>query len=192
MLIYGLLLSNLLMGNSEIKRITLIPFEPFGDKVVLVFLKDELEKRFKIPVAYENPIPLDRYAFQKRRNQYYSPILLQELRNKPKDKSIILGIVDVDLYVNGLNFIFGQANLRDGVAIISLTRLREEYYGHKPDETLFRKRVTTEAVHELGHIYGLNHCSNPKCVMFFSNSLADTDSKGPDFCEICSRATLSA
>jgi archaemetzincin len=37
----------------------------------------------------------------------------------------------------------------------------------------------------LGHTYGLVHCRNPHCVMFFSNSLIDTDVKGPDFCQKC-------
>jgi len=26
---------------------------------------------------------------------------------------------------------------------------------------------------ELGHTFGLGHCENPRCVMFFSNSLMD-------------------
>lgn len=42
-----------------------------------------------------------------------------------------------------------------------------------------------EAVHELGHTFGLVHCIDPKCVMFFSNSLADTDNKNTKFCKKC-------
>jgi archaemetzincin len=95
----------------------------------------------------------------------------------------ILGIVDLDLYVPRLNFVFGEASQR--VAIISLTRLRDEFYHLPKDESLFRKRVLTEAVHELGHTYGLEHCRIPQCVMFFSKSLIDTDTKGPDFCPKC-------
>ena len=95
----------------------------------------------------------------------------------------ILGIIDQDLYVPKLNFVFGEASRR--VAIISLTRLRNEFYSLPKDQTLFRKRVLTEAVHELGHTYGLEHCRNPHCVMFSSKSLIDTDLKGPDFCERC-------
>jgi len=36
------------------------------------------------------------------------------------------------------------------------------------------QRVIKEAVHELGHAFGLTHCENSKCVMHFSNSLQDT------------------
>ncbi|MBI5187681.1 MAG: archaemetzincin family Zn-dependent metalloprotease [Nitrospirae bacterium] len=95
----------------------------------------------------------------------------------------VLGIVDHDLYVPQLNFVFGEAGRK--MAVISLTRLRQEFYGLSEDRGLFHKRTLTEAVHELGHTYGLGHCRNPRCVMFFSNSLMDTDRKGPEFCLGC-------
>jgi archaemetzincin len=95
----------------------------------------------------------------------------------------VLGIVDHDLYVPELNFVFGEAS--PSAAVISLTRLRQEFYNLPQDQSLFHKRTLTEAVHELGHTYGLGHCGNPKCVMFFSNSLIDTDRKGSKFCSKC-------
>jgi predicted Zn-dependent protease len=39
---------------------------------------------------------------------------------------------------------------------------------------------------ELGHAFGLAHCSSTRCVMHFSNSLHDTDFKKRDFCDSCS------
>jgi archaemetzincin len=95
----------------------------------------------------------------------------------------ILGIVDYDLYVPELNFVLGEASQR--TAVISLTRLRQEFYNLPQNRSLFQKRALIEAVHELGHTYGLGHCGNPLCVMFFSNSLIDTDRKGSEFCPKC-------
>jgi Peptidase family M54 len=69
-----------------------------------------------------------------------------------------------------LNFVFGIAQSRGRAAVISLCRL-----GLGADPPLRRERVLKEAVHELGHTLGLNHCPDAKCVMHFSNSLADTD-----------------
>jgi len=94
-----------------------------------------------------------------------------------------LGIVNHDLYVPELNFVFGEASWK--AAAISLTRLRQEFYHLPENRSLFHQRILTEAVHELGHTYGLGHCENPRCVMFFSNSLMDTDRKGPAFCARC-------
>jgi archaemetzincin len=42
-----------------------------------------------------------------------------------------------------------------------------------------------EAVHELGHTLGMEHCPDRSCVMYFSNSLADTDRKGEAYCSRC-------
>jgi archaemetzincin len=95
-----------------------------------------------------------------------------------------LGIVGIDLYALGLNFIFGEADISSGVAIISLFRLRREGYDLPKDEGLFQGRAIKEAVYEMGHTYHLSHCHDVKCVSF-SNSLADTDIKGVSFCPKC-------
>ena len=64
-------------------------------------------------------------------------------------------------------------------------RLRQEFYGLKPDESVFYQRLAKEAVHELGYSFGLNHCKNMKCVMHFSNSLSDTDINTNRLCNVC-------
>jgi archaemetzincin len=52
------------------------------------------------------------------------------------------------------------------------------------NKSLFYQRIIKEAVHELGHAFGLKHCNYPMCVMHFSNSLPDTDIKQNSFCDI--------
>ncbi len=49
----------------------------------------------------------------------------------------MLGIVDVDLYVPKLNFVFGETDVAYGVCVISLVRLRQEFYGLKKTKTSF-------------------------------------------------------
>jgi len=41
-------------------------------------------------------------------------------------------------------------------------------------------------LHELGHTFGLTHCSDPKCVMYFSNSVRNIDMKTDNLCSSCS------
>ena len=96
-----------------------------------------------------------------------------------------MAVVNLDLYTPGLNFVFGQALTGGKAALIALPRLRPEFNGLTRNKELYRHRAVEEAVHELGHTFDLSHCPNIRCVMHFSNSLADTDGKGKDFCEGC-------
>jgi len=123
-------------------------------------------------------------AYNPERKQYFSSKLLAFLEKVEREERVV-GIADVDLYVPRLNFVFGEADIVSGKAIVSLFRLRQEYYGLAPDEALFLQRANKEIVHELGHTFGLGHCSDNKCVMHFSNSLADTDLKEAHFCTKC-------
>ena len=93
----------------------------------------------------------------------------------------------MDLYSPEFDFVFGEAEIRSGVATLSLYRLRPERYGLPPNAKTVEERVVREAVHELGHLYGLGHCTNTKCAMHFSTSLVDVDRKGKAFCSKCQR-----
>lgn len=152
---------------------------------VLREIASGLEKVYNAPAVIGDPFPVPKVTYNPRRRQYYSPSILVFLQ--PEPEKLLLGVCDLDLYAPGLNFVFGQADPRLGVAIISLTRLRPEFYRLPPDESLFKLRAVKEAVHEVGHLYGLNHCPDRSCVMAFSNSLEDTDKKGVDLCPSCRR-----
>jgi len=167
------------------KRSILLVSIGYVNLTMIQILRDGLKNVFKKPVEIGKGLSEPDYAYNKKRKQYHSTTILNALLEDKEYTAYekVLGIVDHDLYVPELNFVFGEASR--GVAIISITRLRQEFYGLAPDQALLQRRVLTEAVHELGHTYGLGHCKNPHCVMFFSNSLIDTDRKGPEFCLKC-------
>ena len=180
----------LLIGSSLAKErdhkmtILLVPIGEIDTRVIEV-LKNDLRKTFDRLILMSQAMPEPDYSFNKKRNQYLSTAILSAIAER-KEYAVyekVLGIVDHDLYVPQLNFVFGEASRK--AAVISLTRLKQEFYDLPPDRSLFYKRVLTEAVHELGHTYGLGHCQNPRCVMFFSNRLMDTDRKGWEFCAEC-------
>jgi archaemetzincin len=82
--------------------------------------------------------------------------------------------VDRDLYVEGMNFVFGLSSRFKG-SVLSVYRL--------PSQEMVEK----EAIHEMGHVLGLGHCGN-FCVMQFSNSLEEAMEKPGYFCERCRKA----
>jgi archaemetzincin len=126
-------------------------------------------------------------AFDRCRNQWNSPKLLDWFSEK-LERNIntkILVILDVDAYSNGLNYVLGEALHKGHWAAIYLPRLKPEFYGLIPNAQLFYERMAKECVHELGHVFGFVHCPNTECVMHFSNTLGDTDTKGKSFCGTC-------
>ena len=91
----------------------------------------------------------------------------------------------MDLAIPVLTFLFGQAQLDGPVALLSLCRLRQEFYGLPADEALLRERAAKETLHELGHTFGLTHCSDMRCSMSLSTDIALVDAKGGRYCPRC-------
>ncbi len=173
-----------LADGAKVKVIKLVWFNYKNDNLN-EYLTKLLEYRFnaKVQTFYTQNMPEKAYVPSKK--QHNAEYFIQILEEYKENKCIVLGIVDVDLYIEGFNFIFGLANPSEKIAVIGLERLKQQFYGLKEDLNLFYKRAGKEAVHEIGHLLGLSHCKNEKCVMHFSNTLNDTDIKDDDFCEKC-------
>ncbi len=146
----------------------------------------EVEHEFMVPVRIkEGHLDLSEY-YNPVRNQYDANKLLKEIdATFASDQDKTLGIFDVDLFIPILTYIFGQAFLNGRSGIASLYRLRNERYGIKSDEKIFVDRIRKEIIHELGHSFGLIHCSNPTCVMRSSTYVEDIDQKNHQFCNTC-------
>jgi archaemetzincin len=189
LLIFGLAVTaGLFMRDApaaEKSRIIVVALEPVEPQL-LDYLQSSLAETFKLPVVTKYLPQSLGYAYERTRRQYRSAAILRRLPNfRTSAGELILGIVNRDLYAPKLNFVFGEADIKNGVCVISLARLRQSFYGLPSDKALLRQRARKEAVHELGHLYGLKHCPDIECVMHFSNSLQDTDRKSADFCAAC-------
>ena len=145
-----------------------------------------LARVFQTPCQV-HPRPMDiTFAFDPVRGQYHSTAILQRLAVNANG-SRILGVAPCDLYVPVLTFVFGEAQVEGDCAVVSTARLREEFYGLPPREDLLDQRLVKEAVHELGHTFGLRHCENWRCVMASSYAVERIDLKDAEFCSPCRR-----
>jgi len=128
-------------------------------------------------------------AYHPERNQYHSTMLLEALAKLGGDE-LTVGIAGVDLYIPILTFVFGEAKMGAGRALVSYHRLLQEFYGMPRDNALAAARMGKEAVHEAGHALGLTHCDDYQCVMAASHSVEWLDLKNTAFCSDC-RASLT-
>ena len=158
-----------------IDELVILPFEDIPAPVVPALAADLAAHG--IATRIEAPVPLPRTAFVPPRGQYRAESLLAMVSGY--DAPHGLGITHRDLFARDLNFVFGIAS-PGGACLVSTARLLTG-----ADDSLFRSRLLKEAVHELGHTLGLEHCADLRCVMHFSNSLADTDRKGEGYCGRC-------
>ena len=155
-----------------------------ADGRVLTSVRSVIERTFARTVhvwsARERPVD----AFDSRRQQHSSTRILQWLiERRPADAYKVLALTDVDLFIPILTFVFGEAQLDGAAAIVSTARLRTDHGAS--NLRLLTTRLAKECLHELGHTFGLIHCSRPGCVMTRSVNVLDVDGKAASFCEDC-------
>lgn len=158
----------------------------------LRILAESIEEQFGLPVTITRNNGLPHYALDPVRQQYNSNLILKRLLDGSSPDAIkILGVTDVDLFNPIFSYVFGEAQFKGKCAVVSSYRLRGN-----PEHTLppgcppLLNRLEKEAIHELGHTFGLRHCSDPDCVMKYSVGLACADRKFSFFCPACRELVL--
>jgi archaemetzincin len=158
---------------------------------------------FGLEVKILDPIAIDDLEVSQRQLnnapvQLKSRDLLGELEEHvPKDAYALIGLTFFDLYPDDdWFFVFGEASLRKRVAIQSLARYDPAFYSDDMSigvrKHLVRKRSFKVLSHEIGHMFGMEHCTHYRCVMNGSNSLYEVDTSSPHLCPVCLRKLHSA
>ncbi len=150
------------------------------------WIENAVSEWFPLPIRRLAPVAIPERAYDARRGQYQSVEIMKTLaQDTPGDATRILGVTDVDLAIPMLSFLFGQAQLNGRIAVVSLCRLHQEFYGLPAEDDLLRERIVKEVLHEMGHTFGLVHCRDQKCVMSLATHIGLVDSKSQQYCSPC-------
>ncbi len=168
-------------------QISIVPINAM-DTAMLERLALCLEERFLFTCRVERTLRVPRTTLNSVRKQmFFNTLVSRVAATEPAVDGVRLAITDFDLYKTSQQFVFGDASEDPRIAVVSMHRLRSEFYGERADGNLLFQRMLKEAVHNIGHALGLKHCFNARCAMYFSNSIYDTDNKLSHFCESCEK-----
>jgi archaemetzincin len=138
-----------------------------------------------LPMAHV-PAPAHRFNSYLKTDQIQTGYLMDQLKRAlPDDAFAQIGLTASDLYPDEkMNFVFGQAMLRDRVGVWSLNRLGQ------PDQSEAEFRTTLArtlkiASHETGHMFSIPHCTKYHCIMNGALSLYEVDLHPFDACPEC-------
>jgi archaemetzincin len=155
---------------------------------VMDHVRRHLAHAFSRPVVPWAGPERPRHAYDARRRQHASGAILRWLLEAGPKGGTVLGVTDRDLFIPILTYVFGEAQLGGTAAVVSTARLGEDAgpFGAR----VLLERVAKEAVHEVGHVFGLVHCGTEGCVMSRSPAVREVDEKSSTLCEEC-RARLA-
>ncbi len=152
-----------------------------------------VESAFGLSAAVKKWHPPLEAAFDQFRRQYNSTVLLAEVLKTASEASVKrIAVVDVDLFIPVLTFVFGEAQVGGSASVVSTHRFYNQFYGMPRDDSLMMARLQKEVIHELGHNFGLYHCRHFECVMRSSTYVEEIDMKSTYPCPDCAGELASA
>ena len=175
---------------EEKATIAVQPFGPVKEPRIAV-VKAALENAFgtKVEVLPEKPLPKE--AWYEPRARYRADKLLDHLHGIAVGKhAAIIGITEKDISTTKDEHedwgVFGLGEMGGTTCVVSTFRLK----ARGADEKKLRERLGKVAVHEIGHVTGLDHCLQKGCVMQDAEASIETvDRETGEFCQDCKQET---
>jgi archaemetzincin len=109
----------------------------------------------------------------------------------PGDACVMVGVTSMDLCPAGSwNCVYGQAGLRERIAVFSFARFHPRFFGDPPEPDSDRQQLRKSCqvlVHESCHQLGLVHCIYYRCLMNGANHLGELEAQPLHLCPVCLR-----
>jgi archaemetzincin len=159
-------------------KICAVTFKGVDPKPIEKMLPRLSELLFGVSVALvKTDMEIPAKAFVDVRNKYYAGRILDDLEAMKTDDCIaIIGYVNEPIFVGRYPRINGVGNPKQNAALVSFFMLGEG------DDDLHRHRALSESMHELGHVFGFEHCPFSFCAMMEASDVSTLDSRSESFC----------
>jgi archaemetzincin len=173
--------------------------QPLGDfdrtqRKIIDLTAECLGHYYGLPVKTSDDLPLSLIPAKARRrhpswgmDQVLSTYVLDEVLKPrlPKDACAYIAFTASDLWPGeGWNFVFGQASLRDRVAVWSIYRNGDPDGGAAAFRLCLLRTLKT-ATHETGHMFSMQHCTLYECNLCGSNHRDESDRRPLEVCPHC-------
>jgi archaemetzincin len=154
---------------------------PLGriDPLAISVVAANLQSMVGIHTDILAPRPVPKHAFLPQRQQFDALKILKSLSTEMGGAPFKLGVTDLDICTPILTFVYGESQLGGKTALISLHRI------HGEDRGLTHERAAKIGIHEVGHIFGLAHCWEIRCLMHFTRNLEQLDALPLRLCNTC-------
>lgn len=189
-LILKILFIATMTGITRAAPLPIVAIQPLGPvkSAEVQKLKAGITAMYAVTVEILPEKPLPDEAYYKPRDRFKADNLVEILaEQEPASASKIIALTARDISTtkaDGSDWgIMGMGQFGGRGCVISTFRLRTG----KADDTLFFTRLVKVANHELGHTFGLDHCSNAGCLMQdVRGKIATIDAETGKTCAVCS------
>ena len=129
-------------------------------------IKQKIESFYGCSVTILPHVKPPLNTYNSARKMYYADSILRFLdKTKLEEYHHIIGITDADIttifYNKDEKVVFGLGYCPGTSNVLSTNRL----YIDSPTQDKVKERIGNVAIHELGHNFGLKHCSDTACLM---------------------------
>jgi archaemetzincin len=173
----GLLLAGCARNIAPKPSDFVLTIQPMGSvsKKTLKEVENAVGSTFNCKFRVDPAIPLPTRAWYAPRKRWLADVLVSQRSVSPERRTLFVVSQDISRPAHGYeNFGILGVGYANGNALVSTFRMRG-------DEVLLSK-IT---VHELGHLFGLPHCSNASCVMQDLKGRSATLEHSSSFCPNC-------